>query len=512
MTMKQINTLQKLLLTFGFLGCLAMAGNPSSVHASDTVSIPEKLGWVSGQHLPAAESAQGQLYLLEDAHFNLEAHQNIAAIIKLLSEIAAVRTILVEGAEEQIDGGYVQKFASSETITAIADDLLRQGKITGDVYADMTSDYDLQLHSIDDPDLYIRNVDAFIEVKEVRESIGPVVEEALQQSHALAKQVFSEPLHQLETKRREFAEDQISVSEYAQYLSAAWSQAEGSLATYPQIANLAGLNQTPVDPALLAEEQRRAIQYLSQHSDPQPMQQLTAVAQALKAGERTKDDFYRAIDQALEQTGANRDHYPELQKHFDAINNKKQLDAQALLNEIREMQQKLRAQLASTASEQALVNAIEALEAYRRLLDLKWSPDIYERYIEKRAGWQFTQWVPELQSQMRAAGFDWKFPADPANVDAQLQKAVAFYVLANERNQSMVRNTISRLNVGDNRSAVMVVGGFHSDELAKLLAQEGYAVTLITPRVGDTPMSDSYEDAMKDQFLTNLKRKPVGTL
>jgi hypothetical protein len=73
--------------------------------------------------------------------------------------------------------------------------------------------------------------------------------------------------------------------------------------------------------------------------------------------------------------------------------------------------------------------------------------------------------------------------SDRKILEARVQSAVKFYTSAQERDQLLAENCLKWIEKQKLDQAAIIVGGFHSDALAKELVEEGITVVVMTPRI-----------------------------
>lgn len=140
----------------------------------DETAIPEAYGSIDETH----RGTNGKtVFYIQDAHDSLEAQENIAHIIKLLTVKHGVRRVFQEGYEGRVPKekyfGSIQDAAVLEKVSYFLLDRLRLG---GAEYAHVNSSRPFELIGADDLRLHFENIRAYEESAENREVIAAELE------------------------------------------------------------------------------------------------------------------------------------------------------------------------------------------------------------------------------------------------------------------------------------------------------------------------------------------------
>ncbi len=102
------------------------------------------------------------IYHIQDAHAVFEAQQNLAKIVEALIQKEGIDLVLVEGGAGNVSLTSLRSLAWKKVRKRVGESFLRQGKITGEEFLELSSDYPFELYGIEDPALYRQNLDVFL--------------------------------------------------------------------------------------------------------------------------------------------------------------------------------------------------------------------------------------------------------------------------------------------------------------------------------------------------------------
>ena len=124
--------------------------------------IPHELGSVEQISLPGEKQSSPIIYHIQDAHAVLDAQKSLAQIIELLIQKEKISTIFVEGGSGDVSLDALRKFAPRSIRKEVAERFLDNGKISGEEYLELSTDYPIKLIGIEDKTLYEENLKTFL--------------------------------------------------------------------------------------------------------------------------------------------------------------------------------------------------------------------------------------------------------------------------------------------------------------------------------------------------------------
>ena len=127
----------------------------------------------------------------------------------------------------------------------------------------------------------------------------------------------------------------------------------------------------------------------------------------------------------------------------------------------------------------------EQLERIQQLIQLKMTPKAYAEYLTQKA-----------------------FSPVTSALTPMIEEAELFYQLTEARNDVFLRNA-KRLAAKDHSPQVMVVGGFHTEGLARRLRAQGHSYIVLAPTVTQGGYDKLYEKRMIDTVSALQVSEPL---
>lgn len=471
--------------------------------------IPQELGHVS--HIqPAAHLTRTTktLILIQDAHVNYEAQQHLAGILDRLAAEYGIRLVLVEGGYGDLSLSSLRGLGGPAARKRVADRYLQSGLISGEEYLQLVSDRDLQLWGVEDPALYDQAMALFLETEQIQQAAGQPLERLRRLIEQVRAQIPNEPLRAFEARRTAFEREELAFSAYLTGLAAEAERVDVALAQYPTLQRMLTVIQLEqsIEQEQLEREQRDVLEEIRRRADQAAVAKLLEAGRAIKAGTGTPEAFYQLLGSLMDQLHLAGDRVPQLSAYIRYVSLKEQAPSDRVLTELHALQEAVKQRLLTSPEEAGLIAMAEGVASYEELLHLRWSPEGYRAYQAHQDEWRVSRWLPVLQGVAARLQVPWTWEGDAEALDRQLQRPVRFYEASAARDEAIVQRTLEKLNAEGVSAAALIVGGFHTDQLRRLLAARGIQLAVVTPWVGKDTEDDRYRTVLKAKYR-NLKAK-----
>jgi len=485
-----------------FIQCLLLWSTALASSVGNYFNLPSQYGIVkeSFEATSTTQDAKPIIVHIQDAHCNYEAQKNMAQLLEYLVKEYSLRLIMVEGGSGNVSLSFLRSYTDEKARVEVADRYLRMGKISGEEYLDIVSDYDLDLYGIEDEALYDAHMSSFLKVDSIKKEGLSYLEDLSDIIKNLKQFIYSEELRQLEKKSSDYKDKVISLAEYCQYLEEAAGKKGLNLNDYP---HLIAFSQTArlekeID-FQQAETQRNAfIKDLAVLLDEQGVKELINMSQEFKSKRITSQEYYSFLKAAARQRLDLEQNYPYLNSYITYISISKDIDAEDLLEEVSSVENSIK-QACFVNTEQRRLNEIsKSLQILTRFLNLELTPEDYEYFKANRAKFLTASWIDFLTENSNT----YNLPMQPSAsnvIDRNLEQLEGFYQLGVEREKAFIKNVVNRVDESGQNLAVLITGGFHTPGVTQMLKDKGYSYIVVAPVITEKSDPNIYFSVLKGE-------------
>jgi len=482
-----------LILPLGGVSATAAESAPKQ-KASQLISleIPQEFGTIQSQHINS--KSDKSIILIQDAHAVIQAQENMYELIKWFQQEKGVNLITFEGAKGKVDATLLRAFPDQKIKQKVLGEFLSRGEITGIELAAIFSSHEADYLGVENLKLYADNFFAYQKVLESQAEDNKKLEVFHQALDQQREEVYSKELNEFHKNVSEFFDNRSNLIDLLSYLSSL-EGVDKQLSSYPQLKQLFDLvqkdkvlNQNDITNEVvdLANEVKR--QHLSEIS-AEMRKEFNHAFQQLITESILPRNFLAFLSQFCEKNQIPLVLTPGLEDVLQWSQQFEQVQGVVLFEELRRFIKQTEEQLITQNEETEITRQYRQAALLEKLLALKWTPDQYAQYQESPTTYR------HLAKKIGVK---------------DLTRYVDFYNLAKQRDAVLIQNVISAMDQRGEKTAVLVVGGFHSSGIEALLKQQGYSYGIIAPRIQSLAGHELYASLMqgqysyRDQFKSNL--------
>ena len=348
----------------------------------------------------------------------------MAKLLEILIQREGIDLVLVEGGTGDVSLDSLRRVAWKKVRQRVSEDFLRQGKITGEEYLQLASDYPFELWGVEDQSLYRQNLNVFLDGASRRENVSKALGQIESVLLSLTAATYPSGYRELERLRRD------------------WNSGAGNLLAY--------------------------IDMLRKNAD----QLKISTADLLQLA------------------------------NFEQKGNKSSFDGKAFFEEIKSLDSRLRKAM---LSEKALKlwQLSEDFGILEHLFSFSLTSDQYTILVRDTSRFSSKR----LASALESLGQDLnRYKKSFATINEELPSFLKFYELAGKRDEAFARNIQKILSEKHKSKVVLITGGFHSENLGRLLSERGVSRVLISPEISEVGKGVDAE------YLKIMRAKSKSTL
>lgn len=431
---------------------------------------------------------------IQDIHTNYEAQKNMAMILEGLIKEKGLKLIMVEGGWGDVSLSYLRTHADKERRVEVAEEYLEEGKISGEEYLNIISDYDMDLQGIEREELYKKNLDSFFTIEKFRGDGTQAVEQLNKIVESLKQKTYPSKLLEVEKRRVDYDEEEITLAGFYDYLTKIAKDARLDTARYQNFTsfiNIARIEEEIDFPKV--EKQRAAmIESLSKILSKEKLSPLVSKSLEFRLNKVSPAEYHAYLKEVATEAGLDFQRYSELAMYVDYIQSHESINTNALFKEADEIERKIKTALAKTEEQRKIQAISRTLKVLDNFLNLKLIPEDFKYYKDHKEDFLISSWTLFLKEEMRKHRIRYQWPDNVAVLDKNLYSLVGFYDIANRRDQVFVKKAISLMEEKEQKLAVLIAGGFHTPNLTKMFEDKEISYIIIAPKTTQKTDPEQY--------------------
>ena len=442
---------------------------------------------------------------IQDAHANYEAQKHLAGILEYLIKAHGLGLILVEGGSRNDSLSYMRSYAPLEKRRQVAEEFLQSGKISGENYLDLTTDYNFTVFGVEKPELYDENMEAFFSVEKVQPAALAAMRGFQKAVDDLKDALYPQLVKDLELRELEVKDGRIPLAQHYQFLAEEAGQRKAVLdeKSSPNLMRFikASRLEKEMDFKKVETERTRFLEGLTKALPKPEMDKLLKQSLDLKQGLITPASFYGHLRSHLRPE--QRAEYPVLTQYIEYLDLFEGIDHAALFTEVEEVSERIKGSYFTDKAQKKLAQLAKDVSVLGDLLELKLTPDSYDYYRAHKKEFKPDQWADDLRALGQGQKSALVFALDPGPLNAAMPAMASFYEVARERDQAMVDNALKQIQEFKVPFAVLIAGGFHTPAFERLFKDQKVSYAVVAPKVGKvTPAdTDKYHRVLKETYV-----------
>ena len=466
----------------------------SSAQSLDTMAemVSENYGSIRDSYFAGGNSPM--IVHVQDLHSNYDAQISIYNIINELIDRYNLNLVTVEGSVGRLETAPFSSYKDENIKEEVAKYFLKTGELDGAAFAHIMKKSGFVFWGVDDKTLYKDNVAAYKASIDSNQATTAYYKNMHSILELLKEKAYSKELKELDNKTQSYKQETLDFTDYMEYIYSLISKYKIDKSSYSNFTMLVEILNKEKSIDFLEVDNQRAeyIDELSSLLEKSDLSELLDNSLYFKTGKISALKFYKYLESLSkrEDTPNLKDSYSQLGLYIDYIKLYSQINTIVLFNEIDDIEKLLKNKLFRNDIERKIDQFSYALDVANDLFNLKLTKETLQYYRDNRKQFMVSSFINFISDAAKKYGI--KYKLDPAfrKVDQALPSLERFYNLAEERDNTLVFNTLNKMQENRTDMAVLVSGGFHTEGITKLLKDKKISYIVITPKI-DTLQNDS---------------------
>lgn len=449
----------------------------------DAVVIPREFGLVKSRFA----GNTGKLIIhIQDAHCNYEAQSNIVSMLKGMIKNYGLSLISVEGADGIIDTSWFKAFPDEGIRKEVASHFMKKGEITGPEFLAITTDYPIKLFGAETRSYYIRNLNAFTSSFSQKAAAEQYCERLKAALGRLKDYIYNEDLKKMDARSREYEAKRIPFNDYVRFIQETAERHKIDLREYGDFFRLVNVlaYEKRIDFNLTDKERSALIDELTKSISRDELAELVNRSMSFKTAGVSSADYYNFLKGLAAKRGIDTARrFPNLYNYTIYNSTYAKIENERLFRDISRIETEVKKKLFENDDQRALERLSRHADVLSGLVSIKLLNGDYEYYKRHRDEFTYDAFSDFIKTQAERYALPYDVEPSDKAVAKSVSKLEEFYEVAIRRDKELVDNTLVRMDAENQRLAVLITGGFHSEGIAKLLEKQGVSYVIVCPSI-----------------------------
>jgi hypothetical protein len=484
---------------------------------ADTFSIPSHLGEIVDQF----KGAGGRTIVhIQDAHCNLFAQKKISDIIEYLATEYGIKVVNLEGGAGEYDLSPFLSITDSDIRREVSEHFVGTGEISGAELFAVNSPGKVKLWGVEDRGLYLENLEIYRDSLLYKEDVFAILEDLSRALNTFKKSIYSRDLINLDMAYNAYKSGKMALRDYLVELLRSARESSLSIEPYANVYTLSHAleMEKAIDFERANRERNALISELEKKLSKNELKGLVEKTLEFRTKRISSGAFYNYLAQKAGFYGIPIERYPALTTYLDYVNLYDSVNKREVMHEIERLEVDAREQLYTNDMQRQLDKLSRNLTVLNNIFDLRLTKNDYDGYLAEKdlfAARNFTDFISRYASLY---GVKWTEPPGLGNFDGYLSRIIRFYEYSFSRDEVFVENMMFSGDISAKISsareagqaadaAILMTGGFHTENLCVLLEKRGISYISIMPRfTHESDYVSPYFELLAGSRSTNIER------
>ncbi|MFH1394912.1 MAG: hypothetical protein ABIH09_02010, partial [Candidatus Omnitrophota bacterium] len=428
-----------------------------------------------------------------------------------------VDIVNLEGGKGNYDLSVFTDIENKDVRSKISDQFVYEGLISGAEYLAVNNPDAVKLWGVEKSGLYFKNLNAYRDSLKYKEKAKKYLGELKSILNKFKKHLYSEELNDLDKKYRQYRAEEIDFKDYMLYLA---TSAKRHAVNMPMFSNVKLLTEAvelekKIDFKKANTERDQLIDSLGKFISEVELEELVLKTLKFKQEQLSAKDFYSYLSTKSKALYPDLKGFPELQKYIDYVLVYGTVDKTRAMKEIKKFESTLKEVLYKNDKQKELNELSVNLELMENMFDIKLTREDYEYYRKNKKTFNTGNYISFINKEAEDSGIFAKLDEGVSVLDEQRERMADFYEYSFKRDEVFLKSMrVKKLARGikTTKSAMLVTGGFHTDNLCKLFKEKGISYVSIMPEfINENGYESPYFKLLGGEKSPLLKKTDINT-
>ncbi|MFC1807768.1 hypothetical protein ACFL0T_05320 [Candidatus Omnitrophota bacterium] len=485
----------------------------------NTFTLPQALGRIKDTHKTTSDKV---VIHIQDAHCNYYAQHKINDIIEHLNQKYDINRLNLEGGSGDYNLSVFTKIKNTDIRRQVTDYFVKEGLVSGAEYYAINNPQNVKLWGVEDVKLYMEGLGIYRNALENKELITKQLNALKYSLELLKRNIYSPELQEFDDKAVEFKAGNLDLSIYLAYLI---QKAEEQKIDVSNLQNIKLIRATieqeeGIDFDKANEERTNLIRVFEDLFSKIEFEEITKKTLEYRLGQVTNKEFYEFLAERANEINIDLSEYSQLTKYIAYISKFESADSFKVMEEVTELEERIKTSLYKSLEQKQLALLDKNLTIQQNIFNFTLTPDDYRYYLDNQESFSAENFLQFIKEQDGAL-------SGRINVlDGYREKVIKFYKIAFQRDKVFLESlqfserSFSFFNKKP-QIAVLITGGFHSNNLIELFKEQHISYISILPNFEheknyEAPyfklLAGKASNPIRDKLLSAMSTMSIGSI
>jgi len=470
----------------------------------ETFTIPSHLG-----EIKYSFKGEKDLFVihLQDAHCNCNAQRKISGIIDYLNKEYGVKMVNLEGGVGEYDLSIFTAISGNAIRTEVAEYFVKKGEINGaELYA-INNPERISLWGVEDKELYMANLKVYRDSLKYKKKVDEYLGQLDRHLNQLKRHIYDTRLIKIDISYNAYKAGNMQFREYLEFLL---DEAGKSGIDVKDYNNLYLLEQAMgqedgIDYDKANMERNTLVEDLKGSLSKNEVRELISKSIDFKTKKISRKAFYTYLLDKAGELGLDAGKHRALSEYIVYVTTYEAVDRSKVMGEMDALEAAIKDTLYKDERQRELNGLSRSLALMGNIFDIKLTKTDYRYYLDNESAFGVSRFVNFIEKEAPGYRVDVELSPDIRDLDGYREDITKFYEYSFRRDEVFLKNMRYTQASGTTKSAILMTGGFHTENLCDLLEQEGISYISILPKfTNGKGYTNPYFDILAGQ-TTNLQ-------
>ncbi len=446
----------------------------------DTFTVPAHLGEIKYKY----ESASDRFIIhIQDAHCNYFAQRKIYDIIDYLNREYGISMINLEGGVGDYDLTPLTSITNRAVRREVSEYFAKKGEINGaELYAG-NNPGKVTLWGVEDKDLYLANLNVYRDFLSYKAAAEKYLNELTRIMENLKRHIYTPDLLRIDRAYNEYKAEKMDFRDYLEFLVDRGKKNNIQISSFQNLEMLlrAMGQEKDVDFKEANMERNELVEMLKKRLSKQEISELVIMSLDFKNRKISHKEFYGYLLKKGRELKINVKRFPALSTYIEYVSSYEAVDRSDVMKEMDELEAQIKERLYRNDTERRLNTLSRNLAILKNIFAFSLNKNDYRYYLENKDSFEIANYLEFIRRESPRYKITAALSPDITNMDDYRGRIMGFYDYSFKRDEVFIENVRFDALNGGSRGAVLITGGFHTENLRELCEKEDIQYVSILP-------------------------------